>query len=208
MEPQIDPLGRRERAKQDKRRRIVDAARVLFAEYGVTGTTTQQIADLADVAIGTLFRYAATKAELLIMVQNDKFEAAIDDGLIAAAITERTGAPIWEAVLAMIAPVVACIGEQPENGRTYMHELVFGDPSEPHRRQGLGLAIRLESGLASFLARDPDITSADAGTLARVITAIIHLNTTATLFLRASPLEVLADIREQVTAVLPRRLAT
>jgi AcrR family transcriptional regulator len=45
------------------------AARELFAERGVSGVTTQQIADRADVAIGTLYRYAATKAELLIMVQ-------------------------------------------------------------------------------------------------------------------------------------------
>ncbi|WP_457962206.1 TetR family transcriptional regulator [Arthrobacter sp. D1-29] len=34
--------------------------------------TTQQIADRADIAIGTLYLYAATKAELLIMVQNQR----------------------------------------------------------------------------------------------------------------------------------------
>ena len=44
----------------------------------------QQVADRADVAIGTLYRHAATKAELLIMVQNEKFAAAIDEGLAAA----------------------------------------------------------------------------------------------------------------------------
>jgi AcrR family transcriptional regulator len=71
-------IGRRERAKKDKRERIMTAARELFAENGVSGVTTQQIADQADVAIGTLYRYACTKAELLIMVQNEKF-AAIDD---------------------------------------------------------------------------------------------------------------------------------
>jgi hypothetical protein len=27
--------------------------------------------------------------------------------------------------------VVACVREQVENGRTYLHELVFGDPSSP-----------------------------------------------------------------------------
>jgi AcrR family transcriptional regulator len=56
------------------------AARELFAERGVSGVTTRQIAGRADVAIGTLYRYAATKAELLIMVQNEKFAAAIDGG--------------------------------------------------------------------------------------------------------------------------------
>lgn len=38
------PMGRRERAKQDKRERITSAARDLFAEHGVGGVTTQQVA--------------------------------------------------------------------------------------------------------------------------------------------------------------------
>ncbi len=49
------PIGRRERARQDKRERIVAAARELFARHGVGAVTTQQIADRTDVAIGTLY---------------------------------------------------------------------------------------------------------------------------------------------------------
>jgi AcrR family transcriptional regulator len=63
----------------------------LFAEHGVGGVTTQQVADRADVAIDTLYLYASTKAELLIMAQNQKFAAAIDTGLAAAAVTARRG---------------------------------------------------------------------------------------------------------------------
>jgi len=54
-------VGRREKAKQEKRERILAAARELFAEHGVNGVTTQQIADRAGVAIGTLYLYTATK---------------------------------------------------------------------------------------------------------------------------------------------------
>ena len=39
------PTGRRERAKQDKRERIMAAARELFAEHGVGRVTTQQVAN-------------------------------------------------------------------------------------------------------------------------------------------------------------------
>jgi AcrR family transcriptional regulator len=85
------PIGRRERVNQDKRERIMAAARALLAEHGVGGVTTQQVADGADVAIGTLYLYASTKAELLIMVQNQKLAAAIDNGLAAAAVTARRG---------------------------------------------------------------------------------------------------------------------
>ncbi|QHE72399.1 TetR/AcrR family transcriptional regulator [Rhodococcus sp. WAY2] len=168
-------LGRRERAKEDKRRRIAAAARALFAEHGVGGVTTQQIADRADVAIGTLYLYAATKAELLIMVQNQKFATAIDEGLAAAAAAEHGTV---EELLALLEPVVASIRDHPENGRTYLHELVFGDPGEPHRADGLVFSLRFKEGLARGLARDAGISAIDAVTLARVITAIIHVTTT------------------------------
>jgi AcrR family transcriptional regulator len=195
------PIGRRERAKQDKRERIRAAARELFALRGVGGVTTQQIADHADIAIGTLYLYAATKAELLIMVQNQKFAIAIDDGLAAAAAVNGT----LEEVLALIRPVVACVREHVENGRTYLHELVFGDPAEKHRREGLSLAARLEDGIAALLARDERINPEDAPTLARVITAILHLSTTATLYMDRSDEAVLANIRDQVQATLAQR---
>jgi hypothetical protein len=29
----------------------------------------------------------------------------------------------------------------------YLHEIVFGDPAEPYRREGLVLAARLEDGI-------------------------------------------------------------
>ena len=197
----IDRLqpGRREQAKQDKRARIMAAAHELFAAHGVGGVTTQQIADRADVAIGTLFLYAASKAELLIMVQNQKFAAAIDEGLSRAATTPAAG-PL-EAVMALINPVVARLREQVENGRTYLHELVFGDPTEPYRREGLALAARLEAGIAALLERDHIVTIVNAAALARVVTATMHISTTATIYLQRSDEGVLDDIRAQLCAV-------
>ncbi|WP_328483727.1 TetR/AcrR family transcriptional regulator [Streptomyces sp. NBC_00377] len=190
--------GRRERAKAAKRERIMTAARELFAEHGVSGVTTQQIARRADVAIGTLYLYASTKAELLIMVQNEKFAAAIDAGLTAADAAVGQGVP--ESVVALVRPVVECVREHIENGRTYLHELVFGDPSEPYRQAGLALAGRLEDGITGLLARDEHIEAADAATLARVITAVIHISTTATVHLHRSDEVVLADIGAQIHA--------
>lgn len=195
------PIGRRERAKRAKRERIMEAARALFAEHGVGGVTTQQVADRADVAIGTLYLYAATKAELLIMVQNQKFATAIEAGLTAAAATRG---PL-DGVMTLIDPVVACVRDQVENGRTYLHELVFGDPSEPYRREGLALSARLEDGIARLLTRDERIDGTDASTLARVITAVIHISTTATVYLHRTDAAVLSDIREQVQATVSLR---
>lgn len=190
------PLGRRERAKADKLRRIITAARELFDQADMATVTTQQVADRADVAVGTLFRYAATKAELLILVQNQKFATAIDDGIAAA--TAATGSGAIAGVMALIEPVVTCVRERRENGRTYLHELVFGDPDEPHRHQGLVLSAQLEQAVAHVLRREDHLEAEPASTLARVVSAILHLTVTATVHLYRSDTEVLAEIREQL----------
>ncbi|MFK8018781.1 MAG: TetR/AcrR family transcriptional regulator [Pseudomonadales bacterium] len=64
----VVPLGRRERAKREKLRRIMAAARHLFETQGFDKTTTQQIADTADIGAGTLFLYTESKEDLLVMV--------------------------------------------------------------------------------------------------------------------------------------------
>ena len=70
-------VGRRERNKQQKLDRITAAARELFAERGVDEVTTQEIADKADIGAGTLFLYAKTKGELLLLVQNSTYAEAL-----------------------------------------------------------------------------------------------------------------------------------
>lgn len=195
--------GRRERAKEDKRQRIMAAATALFSAHGVGGVTTQQIADEADVVAGTLFLYTASKAELLIMVQNEKFAAAIDEGLAAADAARESKAYTVTTVMALLRPVLECVRAQPENGRTYLHELVFGDPEEPHRAAGLAQAMRLETAVTETLARSPVIPDEDAATLTRVITAIIHVTPTATVHLHEPLPEILRLTRTQLTAILP-----
>ncbi|WP_374526711.1 TetR/AcrR family transcriptional regulator [Novosphingobium sp.] len=68
-------IGRRERNKLEKRNRIVAAARRLFAEHGFAETTTLQIAEAADIGTGTLFLYARSKEDLLVMVFHEEMLA-------------------------------------------------------------------------------------------------------------------------------------
>ena len=84
--------GRRERNKAQKRARILAAARDLFTEQGYAATTTQEVAARADVAAGTVFQYAASKAELLVMVMNAEITTALEGAAsgIRRARTPRT----------------------------------------------------------------------------------------------------------------------
>ncbi len=51
-----------------RRRQIVDAAVALFSQNGFHKTTTRQIARAANISIGLLYEYVATKEDILYLV--------------------------------------------------------------------------------------------------------------------------------------------
>lgn len=193
------PVGRRERNKQEKLNRIIAAAAELFAAHGVDDVTTQQIADKADIGTGTLFLYAKSKGELLLLVQNSSYAEALVQGRSAA----QGIADALDAVMAIVRPVVECNRAQIDNGRTYLREMVFGDPEEPHHRDALALAAQTEEAIATVLRRDERVTPGDAAALARTVSAIMFLSMAATINIARSTDEILEEIRSQVRVVLP-----
>lgn len=194
------PVGRRERNKQEKLDRITAAATELFAERGVDEVTTQEIADKADIGAGTLFLYAKSKGELLLLVQNSTYAAALAEGKRAA---EGITDPL-DAVMAIVRPVVECNRKQVDNGRTYLREIVFGDPEEPHHRDALDLSAQTEEAIAVVLQRDPGTSAQDAAVRARIVSAIMFISMGAT-FNIADPVDdVVREIRDQVRVLLPR----
>ena len=193
------PVGRRERNKQDKLQRITAAARELFTQHGVDDVTTQQIADRADIGTGTLFLYAKNKGELLLLVQNSSYVDALAKGRAAA---EGITDPL-DAVVAIVRAVVECNRVQIDNGRTYLREIVFGDPEEPHHREALALTVQTEEAVARVLERDGRTSAEDAATLAHVVSAIMFVSMAATVNIALTVDEIVDDIRRQVRVLLP-----
>lgn len=198
MQLSPSPVGRRERNKQQKLERIISAASELFAEHGVDEVTTQQIADKADIGTGTLFLYAKTKGELLLMVQNSSYDHALAQGMAAA-----DGFPDrLEAVAAIVRPIVECNRVQVENGRTYLRELVFGDPQEPHHSYALRLTARTEEAIAAVLQRGGRMSASDAAARARIVSAVTFLSMAATIYASWTVDELMHDIRNQIHVLL------
>src|SRR5262245_46478133 len=79
--PRAKPAGQRARQKEQKRRRLRDAAWALFRAQGYDATTTKQIAERAGMATGTLFLYARDKPDLLFLVLHERLSNAVDEGL-------------------------------------------------------------------------------------------------------------------------------
>lgn len=61
-------LSRRERLKQERETRILDAAAAVFARKGFHQATIRDIAKQADVADGTIYNYYANKRALFLAV--------------------------------------------------------------------------------------------------------------------------------------------
>lgn len=194
--PQL--LGRRERNKQEKLDRITAAARELFAERGVDEVTTQQIADKADIGAGTLFLYAKTKGELLLLVQNSTYADALDQGRSAA---DSIPDPL-DAVMAIVRPVVECNRKQVDNGRTYLREIVFGDSAEPHHRDAIALTVQTEEAIATVLRRDERTTASDAATSAHIVSAIMFVSMAATINIANTVDDIVQEIRDQVRVLI------
>ncbi|BCW57823.1 TetR/AcrR family transcriptional regulator [Arthrobacter sp. StoSoilB20] len=198
MQPAPQTLGRRERNKQEKLDRITSAARELFTQYGVDEVTTQQVAEKADVGSGTLFLYAKTKAELLLLVHNVKYAQALAKGVDAAS----AEAAVLDAVMAIIRPIIECNRVQIENGRTYLKEIVFGDPSEPHHAEALSLTMRTEEAIADVLGRDKKLLARDPGKLARITSSIMFISMTSSATMEMTDAQVGDEIRDQISVLL------
>ena len=149
--------GRRERSMHDKQLRIFEAAAALFTERGFDAVGTLEIAERADVAAGTVFRYASSKAELLLMVYNRELRDAINVGARAAV----AHADPVESVNALVQAVLASSARNPANVVAYQRELLFGPVTEQYRTAGLALVGELEDAIASRLVTAARSAGAD-----------------------------------------------
>lgn len=194
----IVAVGRRERNKEEKRGRILAAASKLFAVHSVDEVTTQQIADAADIGAGTLFLYAKNKGELLLMVQNASYVDALAEGVEAA--SEETNPT--DAVIALVAPIVACNRAHVENGRTYLREMAFGDPTEPHHARALEIVNETEQQLARTLIRTTGCSSQTAESIARTVSALLLRNMAPPAELSGDVDEILSRVRRDLSLVV------
>jgi AcrR family transcriptional regulator len=122
--------GRRELKKEDKLRRIREAARRQFNANGFDEASTRQIAIEAGVALGTLFLYAADKRDLLFLVVNDGLEDVA--GEAAAAV--RPEASIMANLLAAFRPLYEFFGKEPGLSRLTLREMMFYESGAHARR--------------------------------------------------------------------------
>ncbi|MDQ1535748.1 MAG: hypothetical protein QOE58_141 [Actinomycetota bacterium] len=194
--------GRRARNKQDKRQRIFEAASALFTERGYSSVTTQMVADRADVGTGTLFRYASSKAELLMMVMNEQMRLDTQEGVKASS-AEASPA---DAFMALLAPQIRMSKELPENTAVYQREILFGTEQGPYRTEALSRISELEEAIGSILAAfagTPGVRDGiDLPGAARTLFSTLHMELIRISLGREDPQLLASTLRAHIDVLL------
>ncbi|MDQ1129185.1 TetR/AcrR family transcriptional regulator [Microbacterium sp. SORGH_AS_0888] len=170
----MTPSGRRERTTRERRERILAAAGELFDERGYDAVTTAEIAERADISHATLFRYAATKSELLLLAGNAWFRDALDEGARRA----RDRSSVRDRLWALLSPLV----DDPTGltrVATYQRHAVAGSAASPHASTARELVAELVARIADILREDtpaPPAAEPDpALAAAHAVYATVHL---------------------------------
>ncbi len=119
------PAGRRERQKITRRRRIVTAARRLFARRGYGATAIEHVAAAAGLAVGTVYNYFPSKSDLLAAIIRRETEQLVERG------RHVVDNPPSDPIAAITAMADIFIGDFVEADRALWRELMSEALSQP-----------------------------------------------------------------------------
>ena len=164
--------GLRERQKAGREQRILRAAEALFARRGYTDTAIEEVARRAGLAVGTVYNYFASKAELVLALLRRETRETLAAGDIAVA---SAPADPTRAVTQLLDVYVDLLGR---HERALLRELFAAALAEPETvgRAAFELDLRLLGqlhGLLSRLRRQGALArGVDAGQAATTLYAI------------------------------------
>lgn len=140
------PAGRREQNKQEKLARIAAAAKALFAAKGFAQTTTQEIAERAEIGAGTLFLYAKSKEDLLVMVFKDEMIEASRSGFEKV----DANAPLLDQLMYVFGVMIAYHQRDLGLARVLIREVTI--PTGSERRHHIAVLMRvIYSGIGDLI---------------------------------------------------------
>ena len=125
-------MSLRERKKQQTTDRIVQAATKLFRTQGYEATRTKQIADAAGIATGTLFNYAPTKHDVVVLIWRERVTELAERALAAGSLRTQPG----DIVEAVFRPIFEFYVEDRALGRLFLQAVMYQNSQDP-RMQAL-----------------------------------------------------------------------
>ena len=169
-------------AQRERRKRILDATLAIASKGGYEAVQMRAVAERADVAVGTLYRYFPSKVHLLVSALGREFEG-ID------AKTDRNslvGATPYERLNFMIGKLNRAMQRNPLLTEAMTRAFVFADASAAGEVDHVG---RLMDSMFARAMSDGEPTE-DQYHIARVISDVWLSNLLAWLTRRASATDV------------------
>ncbi len=167
------PAKRRSEPSQQRSRQmvefIVEAATRVLRNQGIAGFTTNRIAELAGVSIGSLYQYFRDKDAVLELI----VQRHLDD--IGALVQPRVAGAGLAQLDALIDGAVAAHAKDPA-----LHRAISAIPDFPARFQRISLAKQkldtdIHTALQIFLSQlAPDATSARVKTAALILHSLVE----------------------------------
>jgi AcrR family transcriptional regulator len=170
-------------AQQERRRRILDSTLVLASKGGYDAVQMRTVAERADVALGTLYRYFPSKIHLLVSALVRELERTMDK-------LNRTTIPgetPYERTLFVLGKITRAMQREPQLTEAMTRAFMFADPSAAAE---VNAVARLMETIFTQAMHDGEPTADDRAT-ARVIGDVWLSNLVAWVTRRASAEDVL-----------------
>ena len=170
-------------AQRERRRRILDATLALASKGGYDAVQMRTVAEKADVALGTLYRYFPSKIHLLVSALAREFERTLDK-------LDRMNIPgdtSYDRTLFVLGKVTRTMQREPQLTEAMTRAFMFADPSAAAE---VNTVARLMEDMFTR-AMHGDEASPDDRAVARVIGDVWLSNLVAWVTRRASANDVL-----------------
>jgi TetR/AcrR family transcriptional regulator, cholesterol catabolism regulator len=169
-------------AQRERRKRILDATLALAAKGGYEAVQMRAVAERADVALGTLYRYFPSKIHLLVSALAREFERA-QEKLDRAAIPGDTP---YERMLYVLSRTTRAMQRDPLITEAMTRAFMFADPSAASE---VNAVARIMEQMLTSAIHEGEPT-ADERAIARVIGDVWLSNLVAWVTRRASANDV------------------
>ncbi|MFD9887699.1 cholesterol catabolism transcriptional regulator KstR [Amycolatopsis sp. NPDC058986] len=183
-------------AQRDRRRRIIDATLALAAKGGYDAVQMRAVAEKADVALGTLYRYFPSKIHLLVSGLAREFERA-QEKLERSAIPGDTPA---ERLMFVLGRNTRLMQRDPHLTEAMVRAFMFADTSAAAEVEQVG---RLMENMFAKAMGITDPTEADRD-IFHVIADVWMANLVAWVTRRASAADVAHRVELSVHLLLDK----
>jgi AcrR family transcriptional regulator len=189
-------------AQRDRRKRILDATLALASKGGYEAVQMRSVAERADVALGTLYRYFPSKIHLLVSALARELERVQDR-------TERVvipGATPYDRLMFILARITKGLQRDPQLTEAMTRAFMFADASAAAEVDQVGRLM--DQMFARAMLSTEDTPSEEQLAIARVISDVWLSNLVAWVTRRASATDVANRLELTISLLLGVRNAS